>query len=184
MSDDDELAALRDAAIDDPEIPEVVRRFLGNGARLDSLRLSDRGVWTFNGRPVEHPRVQALFSRSLRRTDAGTWILSIPPYTYPVLVARTGLFVRRLRDGAAGLEGQLGSGRWVPIDLGTLETDEADYLGVRVDGAAARLVDAAYRDLAADIDADEAGWLVRRGGMDHRVRVLPEGDRLRSANSR
>lgn len=163
----DELAALRDAAMNDPDVPENVRGFLRGGAKLDALRLDAFGEWTFNGSPVAHPRVRKLFSRSLSRTAAGTWVLSIPPYTYPVLVDGVGRFVHRLRGDRP--EGELGSGEWVPLNLGTLETDGGAYLGVAVDGQPARLVGAAYRALSDGIDHDDQGWLVEWNGRRYRV---------------
>lgn len=208
-----ELAGLRAAAVSDPEIPEAVRGFLSGGAQLDALRLTALGRWTYNGRPVEHPRVIALFSRSLSRTTSGTWVLRIPPYTYPVLVDGAGQFIDKVRVGAAP-EGAAGSsdpsgktshngsvdpsgdlprrrssasgaalvdgvskaswgrtlgGVWVRLDFATLETDGDAYLGVRVGGAAARLIGPAYAAVSAGLDADDAGWLVRWDGATYRV---------------
>lgn len=173
----DALDALRNAAIDDPEVPEMVRGFLSKGATLDALQLGEFGRWTYNGAAVEHPRVLALFSRSLQRTEAGTWLLNIPPYTYPVLVEGTGWFIDRLRgtapEGAppapSGVWGRTLGGEWVPIDWSTLETDGNDYLGIRTERGRARLINAAYADLADALDADDDGWLVRWNGASHRI---------------
>lgn len=180
-ADDEELAALREAAMQDPEVPEPVRRFLGAGARLDSLRLDERGVWSFNGAPVEHPRVRALFARSIARTGAGTWVLRVPPYTYPILVERTGRFVDRLRVPDAGSDGEpvagrLSSGEWTTLDLDTLRTDGHDFVGVQVEGMEARLIDAAYRELAEALGQDERGWYVTLGGRVHRIACDADAD--------
>ncbi len=80
----------------DPTLPEVVRRFLAAGARLESIRLDASGVWWHEGGRVENPRVAALFSRSVNRTPGGTWVLEIAPFTYPIEVEDTPLFVEKI----------------------------------------------------------------------------------------
>lgn len=165
----DDLQRLRDSAIADPDVPSVVRDMLRAGARLDELRLSAFGQWLYNGVPVEHPRVRALFSRSLTRTSAGTWVLSVPPYTYPVIVDDAPQFVFRIRG--AQPEGLMGTDEWHVLDLNTLETDGDAYLGVRVDGAPARLVGPAYQDLLDHVDQGADGWFVQWG--DRRIGIAP-----------
>lgn len=166
---DSELAALRASAVEDPDVPEAVRGFLAGGAKLDALRLDARGRWTFNGVPVQHPRVAALFARSLHQTPAGTWVLRVPPYTYPVLVEGVGRFVDRVRADLT--EGHTTGDRWVALDLASLETDGAEYLGVRVEGEAARLIGSAYQSVAASLDADDSGWVLVWDGTRYPIAV-------------
>lgn len=166
---DSELDALRAAAVDDPDVPEAVRGFLAGGAKLDALRLDDRGRWTYNGTPVQHPRVAALFARSLHQTTKGTWVLRVPPYTYPVLVEGVGQFIDRVRSDLS--EGHTTGDRWVELNLATLETDGEEYLGVRIDGRAARLIGPAYQSVAAEVEADDDGWALCWNGTRYPIAV-------------
>ncbi len=169
MSD---LDALRAAAVADPEVPEAIRAALVDGAPLEAIRLDSRGGWSHREEPFVNRRVARLFARSLQQTAAGTWLLSIGRFTYPVTVDGSGWFVRRIRreaDGTATAE--LTDGRTQPIDWSTLETDGSDYVGIRIDGGArrARLVDAAYADIADALLGGPGEWAVRWEGSDHPV---------------
>ena len=155
-----EIDALRAAAVADPDVPEVVRRFLSDGARLERLALDPFGRWTYQGREVEHPRVAALFHRSLERTPAGTWVLEVAPYVYPVIVEGAGRFVRKLRVTDGRWLGATVSGSEIELADAEFVTDGDRFLGVRHAGELYRLIDTAHRDLLAVVDVDAAGrWV-------------------------
>ena len=153
----DPLEALREAALLDPEIPAAVRGFLGSGAALQSLCLNPLGQWRFEGGPVEHPRVVALFNRSLQRTSAGTWVLTIPPFTYPVLVEGVGWFITRLGFDSDGWFGITTGAERVLLADAVLVTDGARFLGAQVGGRLYRFIRSAHHDLLAEVDVDETG---------------------------
>ncbi len=77
----------------DTTLPEVVQRYLQAGHHLEHIRLDSHGRWWHNHTPITHPRLCALFSRSISQTPGGTWVLQIPPFTYPIHVDATPLFV-------------------------------------------------------------------------------------------
>lgn len=89
----------------DPSLPEVVRRFLASGAKVEEIRLDAEGRWWHEGEPFVNERLARLFSRSVGRTEGGTWVLTIGQYTYPCVVEDVGFFVERLRvEGEGGDE--------------------------------------------------------------------------------
>ena len=106
----------------DSTLPETVQRFLRAGARLESIRLDRRGRWWHQGERVTHPRILALFSRSVDRTEGGTWVLRVPPFTYPIEVEATPLFVTRLSVDAdsATLDASLSDGTREAIEPSAL----------------------------------------------------------------
>jgi hypothetical protein len=153
----DPLEDLRAAALADPEIPEAVRSFLGSGARLDRLALDALGRWSFQGGPVEHPRVVALFSRSVHRTSAGTWVLRVPPFTYPILVEGTGWFIRRLVVDEGEWFGMTTGALRVALGDAELVTDGRQFLGARIADKIHRFIEAAHQDLLSTVGVDDAG---------------------------
>jgi hypothetical protein len=177
MSD---LDALRAAAIADPEVPKVIRAALVDGAALESIRLDSRGRWSHRDEPFVNRRIARLFARSLQRTTDGTWLLRIGRFTYPVTVEGSGWFVRRIRREADGTAtAVLTDGRTQPIDWSTLETDGSDYVGIRIDGGArrARLVEAAYADIADALVGGPGAWAVRWADRDHPASELAPPER-------
>lgn len=162
------LDALRAQAAADPALPPFVRKLLAEGAPLEAIRLDGYGRWWHEGHPIDHPRVRALFHRSLARTEAGTWVLRVPPYTYPVLVDDVGHFVVRLIRDADGWSTLSSTGQREPLDPTTWMTDGDAWLGVRIHGGRdpARLVGAAHQTALDAIDADEDGWFVALDGDD------------------
>lgn len=174
-----ELDDLRQQTIDDPEVPEMVRRFLKGGAPLEDIRLSAYGQWRHEGDRFENKRLANLFHRSLKRTSKGTWVLEIPPYTYPVTVELTDTFISRLETLSTQTRGRLVGDpdpeRWVTVDLATIYTDGDDLLACRADGKAARLVDSAYRTLAERLDVRGETYVIRLDDAEVEVQPLPEG---------
>ena len=160
-SDDEATTLLRQAAAADPEVQVRVRDMLSAGAPLESIVLTADGRWLYQGRPVGHPRVVALFHRSVRRTAAGTWLLAVGPYVYPVTVERTGWFIARLlRDGR---EAELLGGEAVEIGAAPeARTDGETIVDVLLPGDRwARVTGAAYQQLGELLDVRDGLWVVR-----------------------
>jgi hypothetical protein len=97
----------------DEQALEALRRGAGIAVGLD-------GVFTQQGRLVEHPRVQRLFHQGLSIRDDGEVVLRVGPWWCYVAVTRTAFFVEALRrvqaDGRTGSWGAvLLGGREVPL---------------------------------------------------------------------
>ena len=162
----DEMAALRAAAIDDPDVPDAIKRFLVAGAALEEIRLDAMGRWTHEGGRFENEKLAALFGRSLEQTPAGTWLLRIAPYTYPVIVEKTGFFVLQVDVRAAGeWIARLSDGTTEAIDLSSLRTDGDTVITSRVHGGRhdARWIGRAWHWAAQHLDHDGMDWLLRVG---------------------
>ncbi|MFU8802723.1 MAG: hypothetical protein ACNA8W_02840 [Bradymonadaceae bacterium] len=104
----------------DPTLPETVRNFLEKGAKLESIRLDDRGRWTHEGSNFENPKVVALFNRSVGRTEGGTWVLEVGQFTYPIEVDDTGFFVESLDWSQSPPTVHLSDETTEPLDLKSL----------------------------------------------------------------
>ncbi len=177
-SRDAKLEDLRSAVVDDPDVPERVRGFLSGGAALDDITLGADGRWRHEGVPFSHSRLAKLFHRSLSQTAAGTWILTIPPYTYPVSVERWGHFVQAITSSAPGdgrkdLTATFADGSKEPLDTATLATDGDEVITAEFARGQARLIDAAYRTVTANLDHDGAGYTVEIFGQRRPLRPLP-----------
>jgi len=150
----------------DETLPEVVKNFLRSGARLQTIRLDDRGNWTHEGLDFENPRIIDLFSRSVNRTPGGTWVLEVGRFTYPIQVDDTGFFVERLEwtDDLPTLV--LSDHGREPLDPTTLQYAPQGRLYCRIRGGEfrARFKKAAYYDLAERIEEAPHGWYVTLGG--------------------
>lgn len=116
-----------------------------------SLRIRDDGVWTFDGEPVVHESVLALFKRSLRPAEAGGFELAVHGQIWPVDVEDTPVFVRHVRESGPGAYLLLlDDGSEEPLDPKTLRTDARGMrVRVRTGRFPARLTRNAYLDLAA-----------------------------------
>ena len=173
MSDD-----LRRQVLDDPSIPDPVRKALEEGSDLEEIRLDDRGQWWHRDDRIDHPRIRELFSRSVDRTEGGTWVLRIWRFTYPIKVDDTGFFVTGLEPRReADAEGQvidllLSDGSVERLDPTTLAYTPPDRLVARVKAGRfeARFLRAAYhRLLDGWLEAEGEGFSVVLGGKRYRL---------------
>jgi hypothetical protein len=151
---------------------EALRR--GSGIAVDA-----DGVFTQQGRLVEHPRVQRLFHQGLSLREDGEVVLRVGPWWCYVTVARTAFFVASLRqvrgeDGVAegGWEALLLGGRAVPLAGAVLgyAPDERLYLWAEGLSGPAVLLRQAHMQvmeaLGASQEADRAfGATVREVGQ-------------------
>lgn len=108
-------------------LPDWLRARLEAGD-LEAISLSASGVWRYQGERVEHPRVLALFSRSIRRTTEGQWVLAIGRFTYPIEVEDTALFVLDFDVEGTRLHLALSDATSESIDASAVNfTDDAIY---------------------------------------------------------
>lgn len=138
----------------DAEVPETLRQLLVDGVVPAEIRLDSTGRWLYQGQPVEHPRVMALFHRSLERTQAGHWLLRVGRYAYPVVVEDTGRFVVRLAHVQGRWQMELIDGSWQDFEPAAIWTDGETFFGclVRTDQLA-RFVGSAMFALAELLEA-------------------------------
>jgi hypothetical protein len=157
---DDALLQLRARALDDPDVPEGIRRALDAGAQLERIHLDARGRWTHEGERFENRRLSALFHRSVARTPAGLWLLTIAPYSYPITVEDAGWFITRIIEGPE-LQAELAGGEVATIDADAFSTDGQDHVYATLwDGRRARLIDAAWRWVEAGLVEQGGRWAV------------------------
>lgn len=172
------LDTLRQQTIDDPEIPEPVRRFLAAGAPLEHIHLDAFGQWSHEGEPFINQKLARLFHQSLHRTEQGTWYLHIAPYTYPVTVALTDRFIDRVRGDGPRMDahfiGAL-SDEWTPLHLESLYTDGHDLLATTHQGRPLRFVGTAYRDLLERLEMNGEDYRLRFQDVTLPVSPLPVG---------
>jgi hypothetical protein len=159
----EELRTLRDEVVNDPSVPELLRRVLAAGAGLESIVLDERGQWHHDGEVFVNERLSRLFHRSLRRTSGGTWLVEVPPYSYPVTVLGFGAFIDRLSAVAPRATGRDRVGRLSLVDWSTLTVhDDTTLSVVNSRGHRARLVGPAYQDVLHQIEADSEQRLCLR----------------------
>lgn len=177
------LDTLRARAIQDPDVPESVRRFLQNGAPLDEIRLDASGNWHHQGEPFINQRLSSLFHRSLHQTAAGNWILRVHPYTYPVLVDATGRFILRLHLDKQTPTALLADGRTVDMAAEDLVTDGDTFVGawIRPDHLLARCVRSAWATVEERLDQDEQGFFLRGRSTTFRLSLLDSSPLLKPA---
>lgn len=174
MNRDEALDELRSKIIDDSEVPEMVRRFLGDGADLEEIRLDAHGSWWHEGDIFENQRLSQLFHRSLHRTTQGNWVLEIKPYTYPVLVDLCGTFVRRVVETNGNVATvRLANQTIATVKLDAIYTDGDTVLATKVEGQPARIIDTAYRQLTAGLSESGEGYTIEIGGNAFPLRSLP-----------
>lgn len=172
---DPRLAASAQQFLDDPTLPEPIRRALTAGMPLERLELDEEGHFYHQGEPFLNENVARLFHRSLRRTPGGTWLIDIPPFSYPLRVADTAYVVRRVEfrgEGEGRGEGEaaplltLSDETVEPLAEATLRYVEGRGLYCRVKGGSepARFSRPAYFAIAdriesADDESDGRYWL-------------------------
>lgn len=165
------------APVDDPDVPEALRRVLASGVRPEEIRLDARGRWLYRGGPVAHPRVVALFHRSLQRTPGGTWLLQVGRYAHPVVVEDTGRFVFRLVTHQGALRLLLSDGTSAPFDPAAVVSDGHTFFATPVhDGRElARFVDQAVLALADLLEERDGvpGVRTEDGWWPLRQRAVP-----------
>ena len=87
----------------EPEALEIMRRNSGIGLTAD-------GVFTYEGRPLENPRVQALFHRGLAVREDGEVTLTVGHMWAYVAAEGVASFVRTLREDGDAARAELLSG--------------------------------------------------------------------------
>lgn len=152
------------APVIDESLPEIVKNFLRQGGRLESIRLHADGHWSHQGHRIENPRILALFNRSIERTEGGTWILHIKPFTYPIEVEDTPYFIEQIAQDEEGLLLTLSDRSQERLDTQTLEYASQGRLYCEVKrGQAsktrARFLRQPYYELAERVELDERGHL-------------------------
>ncbi len=89
-------------------------------ARMSSAITLDReGAWRCDGVPITHPRVTALFDRSIERRPEGGYLLHIGEERCPIAVEDAPVQVRSLKLEGERLMLALSSGE-EPLSLATL----------------------------------------------------------------
>lgn len=176
MNREDTLEELRAKIIDDTGVPETVRRFLGEGADLEEIRLDAHGSWWHEGDIFENERLSLLFHRSLHRTARGNWVLEVKPYTYPVLVDLCGTFVVRIIESNGDMATvRLADRSVATLNLGAIYTDGDTLLAARVNGNQARVIDTAYRQLTSNLSETSDGYAVEVDGAVFPLAKIPDG---------
>jgi hypothetical protein len=176
MDTQQELEALRAKIVDDTDVPEMVRKFLKEGAELQEIRLDEHGNWWHEGDIFENKKLAKLFHNSLHRTGKGNWVLKIKPYTYPVIVDLCGTFVARLIDSDGDeATARLRTGGTTTIDLNELYTDGDTLLATRVNGLPARIIDTAYRQLTRELTEEDGTFVITFDGEQYPLKDLPDG---------
>lgn len=145
----------------DESLPEIVKNFLRQGGRLESITLHADGRWSHQGNPIENPRIKALFSRSIERTEGGTWILHIKPFTYPIEVEDTAYFIEQITHQDQGLLLTLSDQSQERLATETLEYASQGrlYCTIKQGQARARFLRQPYYELAQQVELDERGHL-------------------------
>lgn len=168
---------LREQVIRDEGIPEMVRKFLSQGAPLEDIRLDAYGRWFHEGEPFINKKLAQLFHRSLQRTDQGTWFLHIAPYTYPVTVELGDRFIDRLQDLSLTPHAHfVGEDRevWTKISLQELYTDGGEILACKHDGLPVRFVKQAYRDLTEHLAFEGEGFALELPSQRVILKEMPQ----------
>ena len=168
----------------DEAVSEKVRQLMtkSSGEEMAELRLDREGRWWFEGDAVTHPRVTALFHRSLvqvnlqrepapssERGAGGEWALSVGRFTYPVTVDDTGLFVEGVAIGREGAALALSNGGEAMLDLSTVTYEGTGGLYCEIDGVKARFKHGAYHELLGECLHEEKGVAVLRLGGRERI---------------
>lgn len=155
----------------DETLPEVVKDFLRSGAKLQEIRLDDRGRWTHEGLDFENSRIITLFNHSVDRTPGGTWVLEIGRFTYPIEVDDTGFFVDRVELEAETPTLHLSDGSTEPFDPSSLvySGDGRMYTTVKGGSFRARFKRNAYYTIADHIDEADGEWMLHLGGESYPI---------------
>ena len=118
--------------------------------RNSQVALDREGRWTFQGQPVEHPRVVELFHRGVQvDPETGAVTLHVgPQWCYVQQVEDTPFFVARVRAARGGLTLHLLGDRTEPLDPATLvASGDAEIHCTLASGARARFLREALLDL-------------------------------------
>jgi hypothetical protein len=160
---------LRQQVIDDPTIPEPVRRALENGADLQEIRLDGHGRWWHAGARIEHERLSALFSRSVDVTDGGTAVLKIWRFTYPIILDDTPYFVAHIQidEERAEVTARLNDDTVEALNLETLRLRDDDRLVVAVKGGRldALFLREPHHSLLARLEETDGGYALAIGPL-------------------
>lgn len=149
----------------DPTLPQVVQDFLRSGAKLQEIRLDDRGQWTHEGLMFDNRRIIDLFFRNVGRTEGGTWVLEIGRFTYPITVDDTGFFVDSVDWSSTPPTLRLSDGTTEALDVDSLHYEPKGRLYCRIkDGAfRARFKRSAYHSIMDHLREDDGQILFVMG---------------------
>lgn len=145
------------------------------------LRITRDGQWLFKGSPIAREEIVRLFSTILRRESDGEYYLVTPVEKWRIQVEDTPLLAHTLKVVNAGQEPQvvtletnmgevLEVGNDHPIDVGNYPgSDEPRPVVMVRHGVEARLVTAAYYDLAEHVIEREVQGNTALGVMSHGI---------------
>lgn len=169
--------SLRRQVLDDPTIPEPVRKALASGMVLEEIRLDAHGRWWHRGEAIDHPRIVQLFSESVQQTEGGTFVLHIWHFTYPIVVVDTPYFVVRIdwrSEGPPQLV--LNDGSTEALSPDALRLDGTRLVIPVKDGQmTARFLRDAYHDLLDRVEDDDGVWVLALGAQRVPLTRLDEG---------
>ena len=149
----------------EPEALEILRRNSGIGLTAD-------GVFTYEGRPLENPRVQALFHRGLAVREDGEVTLTVGHMWAYVAADGVASFVRTLREDGDAARAELLTGEARDareMTLAYAASDDRFYAWFAGGPGPARLLWEAHQVLAGRV-AD--GPSVQLGGATLPVTTL------------
>ncbi|KAA1175185.1 DUF1285 domain-containing protein [Marinobacter salinexigens] len=145
------------------------------------LRITRDGTWLFKGSPIAREEIVRLFSTILRREEDGEYYLVTPVEKWRIQVEDSPLLAHTMKVENAGTEAQvvtlttnmgetLEVGNEHPIEVGLYPGSEDPRPVVMVrHGVEARLVTAAYYDLAEYIVECEIAGVPALGVMSHGI---------------
>ncbi len=148
--------------------------------RNSRVRLDREGRWSLDGRPVEHPRVQALFHRGVAIESAtGLATLTVgSQWCYIEHLEDTAYFVTRVRilsDEAVELV--LAGGRAAPLEPSSVsQRGDAELHVVLQNGHRARLLRDAVNGLVPLVDSQGGEYGLRLGGQFFPFRADSPGE--------
>jgi hypothetical protein len=143
---------------------------------IESGRISFRhdGRWYSDEEPIQNPRIEALFSRSIRRAADGLWYLQVGDERAPITVEDTPYVIRTIEDGPDGsITLLLNDWSREQLDPSTLEVGPANVLYCCVKGGEfrARFLRPAYYHLSSRFESDTAGFHIVLNGTAYPIKV-------------
>lgn len=132
------------------------------------IRISRDGEWLYKGEPLKREAIVRLFSTILRREDDGEYYLVTPVEKWRIQVEDAPLLAHSLEATGEGQQQVLtvttnvgdiiAIGEDNPLEVGTYGTADEPRPVVRLQhGLTARLVTAAYYDLAGYLESSPEG---------------------------
>lgn len=137
------------------------------------LVLHHDGSWTHEGQAITHPRLRAVFDRSVRwLPQEGKYVVQLGRFRGQIEVEEAGFFVRGV-DLVAGVV-HLSDGSCEPLEPASLRPSPRDGAllcsvkrGLHPQGLAARFLHAAHAELLQAVEEGPLGPRLRVGGALH-----------------